>query len=123
MHERVAVVGAEVRHAAVGDACMTSAVPPKAASGRPPPMLLAKRDQVGRDAQARGRAVRAGGEAGLDLVEDQQHAVRVAQGADAGEVAGVGQHDADVLEHRLHDHAGDSSPCAASMLRIRPRSL
>ena len=33
--------------------------------------------------------------------------VGVALGADAGEVALVGDDDADVLEHRLHEHAGD----------------
>ena len=47
------------------------------------------------------------GQAGLHLIEDQQHVVGVAQRANVGEVAGVGQHDAEVLDDRLHDHAGD----------------
>ena len=31
----------------------------------------------------------------------------VAQRTNVGEIAGIGQHDAEVLDDRLHDHAGD----------------
>ena len=41
-HQRVAVVGAEVRHPPSTTTSMTSLCPPNAASGKPPPMLLAR---------------------------------------------------------------------------------
>ena len=47
------------------------------------------------------------GQSGLDLIEDQQHVVGVAQGTNIGEVTGVGQYDAEILDDRLHDHAGN----------------
>ena len=48
-----------------------------------------------------------GGEAGLDLVEDQQRAGGVHQIADGGEIAVVGRDDAGVHHHRFEDHRGD----------------
>ena len=71
---------------------MTSARPPYAPTGSPPPTILP-------------RQVRSA-EAGDDLVEDQQRAVPPRQVAQSGQVAVAGRHAAHVPRHRLHDHRG-----------------
>ena len=86
---------------------MTSAAPAERGERQTAADALGQGDEVGRDAEPLRRAGGAGGEAGLHLVEDEERAVGVAQGAHAGEVARVGDDDADVLEHRLHEHARD----------------
>ena len=58
---------------------MISARPVTAASGRPPGDALGRRDQVGDDAEVLAGEHRAGaGEAGLDLVGDEDDVVRAA---------------------------------------------
>ena len=71
-------------------------------------MPLAQRDQVGRDAEARGREPLADApEAGDDLVGDQRDPVLVAQRAQAGPVA-VGRDEAAAgVLHRLGDQHRD----------------
>ena len=68
---------------------------------------LGQCDQVRLDAEAGRGAVGASGQAGLDLVEDQQHVVGVAECTNTFDVAGVGQHDAEVLDDGFHHHAGN----------------
>ena len=65
---------------------------------------LAERDRVGLEAPGRGAAARAGAQ-GVGLVDDQQRAVAAAGLPHGGEEAVLGQHDADVRERRLHQHA------------------
>ena len=89
-HERVAVVRAEVEHLAGGDQVhVAPAVPPNAPTGKPPPIDLASVTRSGCDAEVPGRAAVAGGDAGLDLVEDQQRAVALGDLAHRLEVAGL----------------------------------
>ena len=59
---------------------ITSARPPKAPMGSPPPMTLPKQVRSGRDAVRGLGAAEAEAEAGDHLVEDQQRAGRVARG-------------------------------------------
>ena len=68
---------------------------------------LGEADDVGRDTEQAGRPAGVHAEAGLDLVERQQHAVAAGELANTFEVPGVGRDDAGVHHHRLHDHAGD----------------
>ena len=105
--QRVAVVGAEVRHPAVGDARHDLAASAERGERQAAADALGEAHEVGRDAEPLRGAGVPGGETGLHLVEDQQRAVGVAHGAHAREVALVRDDDADVLEHRLHEHARD----------------
>ena len=83
---------------------MISARPAIAASGKPPPTILPRRAQVGRDAVVFLGAAIGEAEAGHDLVEDQRDAVflrdHVAQRL---EEAGLGR---DQALERLDDDAG-----------------
>ena len=62
-----------------------------AADGDAAAQRLGQADDVGRDAERRGRAAGADGEPGLHLVEGQQRAVPVQQVLEPGEVAVVGR--------------------------------
>ena len=104
--ERVAVVGAVMRHAVVDDGLHDFRSATERGQRQTAADGLGQRDQVRLDAQSRGGAASARGQAGLDLVEDQQDVVGVAQCADARNVASVGQHDAEVFDDRFHDYAG-----------------
>ncbi len=104
---RVAAVGAAVQHGAVG-------------LERHDLLLAAERRRARRAAAHRfGHAGDVGGdlvellgaaqrdaEAGDDLVEDEEHAVVVADAAQAFEEAGLGRDDAGVGEDGLREHAG-----------------
>ena len=82
---------------------MTSARPPKAASGRPPPTILPRIGQVGQDAEALLRAAARDAEARDHLVEDEQRAGGIAERAEHLEVARLRRHDAHVPRHGLDD--------------------
>ena len=69
---------------------MTSARPPKAASGRPPPAIFPSTVRSGRDAVELLRPTARDAEAGDHLVEDEQGAGRVAEGASASRKPGAG---------------------------------
>ena len=78
-----------------------------AASGRYPPVMpLARQIRSGATPSWSHANMRAGAaEAGGHLVEDQQHAVPVAQVAHRAQVAGrVREHAGGALHERLHDH-------------------
>ena len=62
---------------------MTSAVPPIAPHGRPPPSALARHTMSGATPKRSIDAAGRGGEPGLHLVEREQRAVRVQQVARA----------------------------------------
>jgi hypothetical protein len=64
-------------------------------------------DDVRRDPGQGGRAARAGGQPGLDLVKGQQRAAGVQQFLQPGQVPRLGLDDAGVHHDRLDDHAGD----------------
>ena len=89
---------------------ITSARPPNAPIGRPPPIDFARHNEVGLHAELARRSPVAGGDAGLDLVEDEHRAVALGDLAHCFEVAGLGKADADVLHHRLEDERGDLTP-------------
>ena len=79
-----------------------------APTGKPLPMRLGHRHDVGHDAGVLEAEPLAGAaEAGLDLVDHQQQAALVAQLADAAEVLGVGGYDAALALHGLEQHRGD----------------
>ena len=94
---------------------MTSARPPRAAVGMPPPMTLPKVSRSGvHGSAASGRAAGeapvagvAGAEAGEDLVEDQQGAVFAGDPGQAGVEALARGDDAHVGGGRLGDDGGD----------------
>ena len=79
---------------------------PIAPVGRPPPSALASVTMSGRTPNLLGGAAGGDGQAGLDLVEDQDDAVLRGDLAHGLEVAVLGEHDAEVHHRRLHDHAG-----------------
>ena len=82
---------------------------------------LGEAEQVGRDALvlAREHPARAA-EAGGHLVEDQEHAVAVAELADRAQVARrVNEHPGRALDERLHDHGRD----LAAVLSQQARSI
>ena len=100
-----------------------SARPPKAAAGRPPPMILPRQVRSGVTPIALLRAAARDAEAGHHLVEDQDSAPCLVQcGAQALEVAGRGNDEAHVAGDRLDDDGGD---VARRRARARPpaRSL
>ena len=70
---------------------------------------LGEAEEVGRDAFVlAGEHPPRAAEAGGHLVEDQQHAVAVAELADLAQVAlGMDQDAGGALHERLHDHGGD----------------
>ena len=84
----------------------TSARPPKAPTGRPPPITFPKHHRSGRDPRPRRRPALAQPEPGDDLVEDQQGAGGVAGRPQAREESLRRRHQAHVGRHRLDDHAG-----------------
>ena len=83
---------------------MTSARPPKAASGSPPPTIFPRIDQIRRDAVALLRTAAGDPEAGHDLVEHEQRAARVAEGAQRLEESRLRRDDAHVPGDRLDEH-------------------
>ncbi len=100
---------------------MYSALPPNAPTGKPPPIDLASVTRSGvTPSLLRGAAV-AGGDAGLDLVEDQERAVPVADLTNRLEVPRLGQTDPDVLHHRLDDEAGDLAALQRPLERVGRR--
>jgi hypothetical protein len=106
-HQRVAVVRAEVEHLAGGDEVHVLGLAAERADGEPAADRLGERDEVGSHAELVGGAAVPGGDAGLDLVEDEEGAVPLGDLPDRLQVAVVGQADADVLHHRFDDEAGD----------------
>ena len=98
---------------------MTSARPPNAASGSPPPGDLPEHRQVGRDAVPLLRPAACDPEAGDHLVEDEEGAARVAERPQRLEEAGLRRHDAHVPRHRLDEHRGE--PLAVAFDRGRGR--
>ncbi len=106
-HQRIAVVGAEVGHPPVDHDLHHLALAAERSQRQAAADALGERDQVRLDTEPLRGARVTGGETGLHLVEDQHHAVLVTQGADAGQVALVGEHDREVLDHRLDHHRGD----------------
>ena len=88
---------------------------------------LAEAHHIRRDTRVFGREQRARtAEAGRDLVEDEQHAVRVARLAQHPQIrGGVEPHPARALHHGLHDHRGQLVGVPADQLaqlrRVRLR--
>ena len=107
--QRVAVEGADLLVAAVGDQLHDLGGAADRGDRDAAAQRLGQADQVGGHAVATGGAGGAGGEAGLHLVEGEVGVVRVEQLLQAGEVAVVGRDDAGVHHHRLEDHAGDAA--------------
>ena len=103
--------------------CRASAVSPvarQAPIGRPPPSPFASGDDVGNDAFVLVPEPPAGAaDAGLDLVEDEQRAGRVAQSARLGEVAVGRRDDAGLAQRRLEEDRGRR--CRRPPRRARPR--
>ena len=95
-------VGALVGQDPVGQGCGQPERPARnaAADGLP------DSHEVGVEPPGAGAAAGSRAE-GMRLVVDQQRAVDPGQLPDRGEVAGLGQHDADVGQRRFHQHGGD----------------
>ena len=106
-HQRVAVVGAEVRHASVGDSLHDIFATAERRQRQTAADALGKGHEVRGDAEPMRCARVSGCQARLDLVEDQQHTVVVTRRTHCSEITRVGQDDADVLQHRLHDDGCD----------------
>ena len=102
---------------------MISLRPPRAATGKPPPMPLAKTDRSGRDAVVALGAAEADAEAGDHLVENQQHPMLGRQLAHGLEIAGLGQDAAGVAHDRLGEHRGDVVALALERLAQRAASF
>lgn len=90
--------------------CMTSRRPAKAATGKPPPMALAKGAQVGGDAEVLLGASQRQAEAGEGLVKDHQHAIPGTQLPQSLQKAGLRHAAGHIQGHGLHDDAGDLIP-------------
>src|SRR4029079_16524090 len=103
--QRVAVVRAEVQHLALGDLVHALLRAAERAEWKPAADALGQRDEIGLHADGTRRTAPSGGDAGFDLVEDQQCAVLASDLADGFEVPGLWQADTDVLHHRLDDEA------------------
>ncbi len=106
-HQWVAVEGAVLLDRAVGDDRGQLGGHPDRPARVAAAARLGQGDHVRGDAEAAGGAAGGDRAAGLDLVEDQLHAVRRGQLADALEVALLGRDDVDVHHRRLHDQPGD----------------
>jgi hypothetical protein len=92
---------------------MTSARPPTAATGSPPPMTLPKVTRSGttvsRVREHLGVAARGGAEPGEHLVADQQGALAAAELGDERGEPGCRGDNAHVRRRRLGDHGGDAA--------------
>ena len=104
--ERIAVVRADLVDGAVADDLHHLIGAADRADRQAPAERLGQRDHVGHDAELLDGAAGGDRHAGLDLVEDQDDPVLLRDLADGLEVAGLGEHDAEVHHRRLHDHAG-----------------
>ena len=100
---------------------MSARRPPYAPTGRPPPITLPKRGEIGRDAEARLRAAERDAEAGDHLVEDQQRAVAIAQRAQPAQEALGRKHQTHVPGDRLDDDRGDLAAALRRTALRRPR--
>jgi hypothetical protein len=121
--QRVAVIGAEVRHPAVDDDLHDVLATTKRRERQPAADALGERDEVGLDAEALGGTGIPGGETGLDLVKDQDDPELIAQCAHRGEIALVGDDDGEVLDHGLHDERGNLAAMLAEDRAQRSRLL
>jgi hypothetical protein len=104
--QRVAVEGADLEDTAVLDAGHHLVRPADRARRQPGAERLCEGDQIGDDAEVLDCPAGGDGQAGLDLVEDQDDAVLRGQLAHGLEVARLGEHHPEVHHRRLHDHAG-----------------
>ena len=68
---------------------------------------LAEQAQIGRDVADLLVPAEAGPKTRLDLIEHEQRPMLVAQFAEVGQIARLGQHDADVLQDRLYHYTCD----------------
>ncbi len=85
---------------------MMSLWPPIAPTGKPPPMILPERGQIGIDAPHALRAAIADAERD-DFVEDQQRADFARDLAQRFEIALVGGRKPGAVRHRIDQHAGE----------------
>ena len=109
-HERVAVVGAEVEHRALGDRLHHFGPTAERADRQAAADRLGEAHQIGLHAEAASGAAVSGSDAGLHLVEDEHRAVAFGDLANGLEVAGQRRADADVLHHGLDDERSDLAP-------------
>jgi hypothetical protein len=93
---------------------ITSARPPNAASGRPPPTIPNGRE-IGADADTALRAAEPEPQPRDDLVEDQQRPVPLGAGAQPLEESLVGRNEPHVAADRLDDDRCESRPDATQM--------
>ena len=98
---------------------MSSARPPNAAAGRPPPTILPRIVRSGQHAEALLRTAARDAEAGDHLVEDEQRARGVAERAEHLEEARRGRHDAHVPGDGLDEDRRE--PLAVALDRRRRR--
>ena len=96
---------------------MTSARPPYAPTGMPPPTILPRRREIGLHArQSLLRTAVGEAKTGHHLVENQKRPVPPAEPLGRFEKSGLGQHHAHVADDRFEDHAGDLVPVTGERL-------
>ena len=115
-HERIAVEGPLVG-GAPGDDVHHVGPAAEGGRGRPAADRLREAGQVGLHAVALDRPARRDRRARFHLVEDEQRAVPVEELEEPGEVAGLGNGDADVHHHRFDDQARDGVADVVEQLR------
>ncbi len=71
---------------------------------------LGQRDHIRQHAEAFGGAPGRHAQTGLDLIENQYHAVPASDAPDSLQIAGLGQDHAEVHHGRFHDHTGWRTP-------------
>ena len=120
--QRVAVVGAEVPHTAVGDRGHDVGAPAEGGQREAAADALASVTRSGCTPGV-GRPAVAGGQAGLDLVEDEQHAVLVAQLAHRGGVPASGSTMPRFSSTGSITSAATSSECSDSTCSSRSKLL
>ncbi len=102
----MAVEAAAVQHGAVADQLHDRALANHRADRKATRKCFGEDRQVGRDAQASLRAAERNAKASNHFVEDEHHAVLVAQRAHTLQIASARHDDAGVTQDGLHDQRG-----------------
>ncbi len=105
-HEGVTVEGALMGYRSVRDEFHDLGAAAESGDRHAAADRLGQTAEVGGHRVDGGGAAPVGGDAGLDLVEDDEGAVLVADLLGGGQIALIGEHDAHVLRHRLEDEGG-----------------